>query len=289
MGHGTLRDGPGWRSIIYFKGCNFRCRWCGSPDTMSPSSEIMFHESRVKYPERLADSCPRGAIVVREKNISIERSLCRKCAVHECVVACIDGSVELSGRAATVGEIVGEVIQYRRAHREYGVTLSGGEAPMQWDFYLELLKAFKSHGMHTAVETNGSIARMADSFPWLDLMICDFKIADAGAHKRWTGRSNTATLRNIRKAVGAGIDVWVRIPVIPGVNDGENIEDTIEALRPLREKISVEILGYHRLGIYKWKALGKRYSLSAIEPSGDDKIISVGRRFTEAGFNVIRT
>jgi len=32
--HGVSKEGPGWRSIVYFKGCNFSCPWCGSPESI---------------------------------------------------------------------------------------------------------------------------------------------------------------------------------------------------------------------------------------------------------------
>ena len=32
--HGASKECPGWRSIVYFKGCNFCCPWCGSPGSI---------------------------------------------------------------------------------------------------------------------------------------------------------------------------------------------------------------------------------------------------------------
>ncbi|MEW6202388.1 MAG: glycyl-radical enzyme activating protein [bacterium] len=289
IGHGTMRDGPNWRSIIYFKGCNFRCRWCASPDSFFALPEILFFADRVKYPARVASSCPYGALKLKGNGVVLKRTACRGCRTFECANLCIDGSIELVGSVMTVEQIVGDVLHYRRAHADYGVTLSGGEPSLQWQFYLELLKAFKHHGLHTAVETNCSIKRIPESLPYLDLVICDLKLMDAQGHKQWTDRINRNVLRNIETIVKARKPLWVRIPVIPGINDGENIMKTIDFLQPMREHLLVELLGYHRLGVYKWKALGKRYALHHIEPPDNETIKKLERRFEGAGLKIIHT
>ena len=282
-GHGTLRDGPGWRSIIYFKGCNFRCAWCGSPDTMHTAPEVLLHADRVKYPDRTAASCKRGAIIKTEQGLQIDRTLCADCHTFDCARLCLDGAVERSGREATVRELLADVLPYQRAHRDYGVTLSGGEATLQWEFYMNLLGAFKAHGLHTAVETNGSSPRLPDSFPLLDLVICDLKHMDDDAHRRWTGRGNEDVLANIRAAAEADVALWVCIPVMPGINDGRNIDRTIDFLAPMRDRLRVELLGYHRLGVYKWRALGRDYKLDNVPPTANEDLKKLRAQFRDAG------
>lgn len=307
VGHGTMRDGPGWRTTIYFKGCNFRCAWCSSPDTFSGLREVMFFPDRVKYAGRLVGSCGRGAFYMVAdggvgtgggetgvngvvKGLVFDRSFCARCGGFDCAERCVDGSVEVAGREATVGELVAETMGYARAHEDYGVTLSGGEATLQRDFYLELLKSFKSHGLHTAVETNGSSERFAECFPWLDLAICDLKFVDEWEHEKWTGMGNEVVLRNIKAAAAEpGVELRVRIPVVPGVNDGENIDESIEFLKPMRDGLCVELLGYHRLGVYKWAALGKRYILDDVVCPDEVSMAELERRFAEAGLRVVRS
>lgn len=286
-GHGTMRDGPGWRSIIYFKGCNFRCKWCGSPDTISAAPGVLFFPERIKYPGRLIASCPYGALRLERGAGKIDRSVCASCRTRDCAAACIDCAIEASGREATVGQLVAEVLPYKRAHRDYGVTLSGGEPTLQWNFFIELLKAFRHHGLHTAVETNGSSPQLPESFPLLDLMICDLKLVDPAAHKKWTGRSNRIVLGNIRAAAESGVRLWIRIPVVPGVNDGENIDASIAFLLPIRDRLEIELLGYHKLGVYKWKAAGMKYTLGDVEPPAPDAISEIETKFVRAGFKLV--
>lgn len=287
IGHGTMRDGPGWRSIVYFKGCNFRCLWCGSPDTMSTDPEILYYPERVKQLARAVASCPSGALRAIGSDLQLERGTCRTCEDHHCVKTCLDGSVELSGRTVSVQEILDEILPYLRAHNQYGVTLSGGEATLQWDFYRALLQACRVHGLHTAVETNGSSPKLPESFPLLDLVICDLKHMDDREHRTLTGHGNATILNNIQAAAASSTELRIRIPLVPGINDGDNIKQCIQFLLPMKERLQVEILGYHRLGTYKWKALGRAYALAHVAPPDADAIRNVQNKIKRAGLTVI--
>jgi len=289
ISHGTTKDGPGWRSIIYFKGCNFHCRWCGSPETWSFERELLLYPEMEKYPERVAKSCPHGAITRAGEGTVTDRSICEKCECFECVDACIDGSRELAGREVTVDELVGEVSGYRQFHDEYGVTLTGGEVSCQWMFFLELLKGMKSRGIHTAAETNGSFDLLPGSLPWLDLAIIDLKHPDPVRHRNLTGYTNERTLENIAKLAEMRHPLWVRIPLVPGINDGEALDESAGLLQPFSEAIKVEILGYHRIGLPKWAALGKEYSFGRVEPPSESDLESARDVFRNRDFDVIVT
>lgn len=288
IGHGVVRDGPGWRSIVYFKGCNFVCAWCGSPETMSEKQGLMYFPDRLKYAARVAAACPRAALEMKSNTLQIDRARCADCTTLDCAYVCVDGAFERAGRDVSVGDVIEEILPFRRARDRYGATLSGGEATLQWTFYIELLKALKHHGLHTALETNGSVARLPESFSLLDLLIIDLKHADPAEHRRLTGCDNATVLRNIDRAAADNIPLWIRIPLVPGVNDGANIGDSITFLSPFKDKLSVEVLGYHRLGVYKWRALGMEYGLDSVEPPDDARIRDVESRFRNAGIDVIR-
>ena len=202
IGHGTTKDGPGWRSIVYFMGCNFSCRWCSSPHTLPEKPVLLLYPRLEKYPERDKESCPRGAVKTEDGKTVTDRSVCEGCETFDCVRYCIDGSREKAGTETTVEDVISEILPYRRFHKDYGVTISGGEPACQWEFFVELLKGMKAHGFHTACETNGSSPQLPKALPWLDLVICDLKHLDDGRHKELTGLSNKTLLQNI-KAIAA--------------------------------------------------------------------------------------
>lgn len=243
--HGSSKEGPGWRSIVYFKGCNFCCPWCGSPES------IPFGKTELTYK---------------------------------------DGSKEIIGKEVTIKEIIQEILPYQRFSKgnlPYGVTLSGGEPTVQWDFYLELLKALKYFNFPTAVETNGSSTQFITSLPYLDLVFCDLKHVNPGTHKKLVGKDNKQILYNIKQIYEAGRDLWIEIPVIPEYNDSEkNFQDIADFLSPMKNGLKVELLKYGRHGIYKWKALGKDYPLLHLIPPSNRKMAGLAKIIRSKGIKV---
>jgi pyruvate formate lyase activating enzyme len=290
IGHGTAKDGPGWRSIVYFKGCNFHCQWCASPQTIDARRSLLIYSNLEKYAERIAGACPRGAIYVADGHTHTDRRVCAACDAFECVSVCVDGSREIAGGETTVDEIISEVIQYKRFHKDYGITLSGGEPTCQWDFFIGLLKAARAHGLNTAVETNASSGRLLESLPFVDLFICDLKHADDAKHGELTGISNTMVLKNIKAIAEKGHPLWVRIPVVPGCNDCGNLDRTAEFLATVKNKeLKVELLGYHRLGVHLWGALGLEYACATVKPPTEEELERARGMFRSRGIEVIST
>ncbi len=289
VGHGTTKDGPNWRSIVYLMGCNFKCPWCSSPHTVAIGPNLLIHANLEKYPERISRSCLRGAISVAGGKTNTDRSVCVDCVSLNCVRFCIDGSREAVGQEVTVDEVISEILEYRRFHKEYGVTISGGEPTCQWNFFVALLKGLKAYGIHAAVETNGSSPMLPKALPWLDLVICDLKHMDDAKHRELTGLSNQVVLNNIRYIADTRHALWVRIPIVPGLNDGDNLERSAEFLESLDGNLRVEILGYHRLGAHNWKALGLPYECGDIVPPAEGEIEEMRDVFRRHGIDVIVT
>jgi len=289
VGHGTTKDGPNWRSIVYFMGCNFKCPWCSSPHTVNIGPSLLLHPDLEKYPERIVNSCPRGAITAAGGKTKTDRSVCADCVSFDCVRFCIDGSREAAGLEVSVDNVISEIQEYRRFHKNYGVTLSGGEPTCQWNFFVALLKELKTRGINTAVETNGSSPMLPKALPWLDLVICDLKHMDDTIHEELTGLSNQVVLNNLRYIAETQHPLWVRIPVVPGLNDGDNLERSAEFLNSLKGGLRVEILGYHRLGSHYWRALDLPYACESIVPPTEKEIEEMRALFRRQGLDVIIT
>jgi pyruvate formate lyase activating enzyme len=183
--------------------------------------------------------------------------LCGKCALY-----CPHDAREICGKAYTVEQVLGEVIKDKAFYETSGggVTFSGGECMLQIDFLTEILKACKENGIHTAVDTAGHVSY--DCFerilPYTDLFLYDVKCLDNEKHKKFVGVDNDRILANLRKLLEQGANVWVRVPVIPGVND------TVEEMKRLADFFDtagwpekVELLPYHAMGEHKYTALGR--------------------------------
>lgn len=183
----------------------------------------------------------------------------------------LGGKEKIVGKDVTVGEIIDVVerdrVYYKRSGG--GLTLSGGECLTQPDFAVALLKVAKERGINTAIESTGfaDFSVISRYLPYLDLYLMDIKHMNSAKHKEFTSQPNEKILENARKITNAGTRLIVRTPVIPTFNDTkEEIAAIAEFARSLRGVKEMHILPYHRIGMDKYKGLGREYSLTNIEP-----------------------
>lgn len=188
-----------------------------------------------------------------------------------------------TGKEMSVSEIIGELKSYLPfiEASNGGITVSGGEPLLQLPFLLELFKECKKLGIHTAIDSSGGCYSQAEQFQknlkevlqYTDLVLLDLKHIDQKKHKKLTGMSNKHILDFARFLSDQNVPVWVRHVLVPSVTDDE--EDLIklgEFIGTLNNVEKVEILPYHKLGVYKWEALGMEYPLEDIEPPSDDEV-----------------
>ena len=147
---------------------------------------------------------------------------------------CPTTAMELLGKKWSMTDLADELVKDRVYFEQSGggVTLSGGEATLQNDFCLALLKELKSRGIQTALDTCGQIPRtsLADVLPYVDILLYDLKEIDTARHKQFTGSGNEKILDNIIFAADyiknhiPRKTFWIRTPVIPQATDTpENI------------------------------------------------------------------
>jgi pyruvate formate lyase activating enzyme len=168
-----------------------------------------------------------------------------------------------------------------------GVTFSGGEPLMQPEFLASLLATCRSAGIHTAVDTCGYAPRrgLSEMVPLTDLFLYDLKFIDEARHRQYTGVSNASILDNLVWLGQAHDNIWIRVPVIPTVN---NDDREIEAIARFAASIpgvrQINVLPYHTTGIVKFRRLGQAYGLEDLEPPSGDSLKQVLEIF--AGFGL---
>ncbi len=241
-------DGPGIRTTVFFKGCNLRCAWCHNPESQFPKPQMMFYENR----------CTGCGICKRKCPHALEK--CDLCG--ECVLYCPHDARDICGKAYTVGEVMQEILKDKAFYEKSngGVTFSGGECMLQINFLEEALKACKKECIHTAVDTAGHVplAYFERIHPYTDLFLYDVKCYDHDTHRKYTGVSNELILSNLKSLLKMGKAVWIRIPIIPTVNDTEEEMQKIRAfLLSAGRPEKIELLPYHAMGERKYAALGK--------------------------------
>lgn len=262
-------DGPGIRTTVFFKGCNMHCAWCHNPESFSTDAELLFRREKCTCCGACTAVCPNGAHEIKADGTHVfDREKCAACG--KCAEVCPNDVLELSGREMTVEAVMKQIDKDAKYYRSSkgGVTFSGGEASLHFELLKKLLTACREKGYHTALETNGliSAAHLKELIPLTDLFLFDFKHSDPDALKKWASAPLAPILKSLAALEDAHAHVWLRCPVIPGVNDTDAYFEAICALKHQYTCIEkAEIMAYHDIGKTKWDALGIPYSLAALK------------------------
>ncbi|WP_196590449.1 glycyl-radical enzyme activating protein [Pectinatus frisingensis] len=267
--HYSLHDGPGIRTIIFFKGCPLRCRWCCNPESQNHYPEISYDEKRCLGNEICSECqkvCENNAIMFSsEGKAIIQRDKCSNCM--KCIAECPAKAYKKEGIEYTADELLDIVEQDSIFYRggNGGLTVSGGEPLIHGQFLIDLLKAAKKLRLSTAMETCGyaDYSILKQTAEYLDTILFDIKSLDNFKHIIYTGKSNQVILNNFESLCNdfPHLHKHVRTPVIPGFNN--SIEDLQKIEDYLKDKpaVTYEKLSYHRFGVGKYKTLGRKYPM----------------------------
>lgn len=283
--HFAVHDGPGVRVTIFLKGCPLNCIWCHSPESQNTGPELLLDREKCIGCKNCVKACPTGAI---SSPGIIEREACTLCGA--CVDVCYAGSIEQIGKMMPINEILQTVEKDRGILQDSGggVTLSGGDPMAQPEFTINLLRKLKDSGYHTALDTSGyaSWSLFDQALRYTDLILYDLKHIDSAKHLQYTGKDNKLILGNLNKAKRLNKHVWIRVPLIPGLNDNE---EHLTALARHVKSLGVDrtfFLPYHTLGVPKYESLGRKYILD-IAPHTLDRLRWVKKLVSETLDNVV--
>lgn len=266
-------DGPGIRTTIFFKGCPLNCLWCHSPESINRGKELLLFKNKCIGCKRCVEVCSNDAQIITSKERSVDRTKCNSCG--KCVEVCPVGALKMAGEEYSLEELYNVIEEDRCFYNnstDGGVTFSGGEVLLQYDFLYEILKKCKETGIHTVVDTSGyaswnilkNIAKVTDLF------LYDLKHMDSKKHREYTGVPNEIILDNLKNLSGLGSKIWVRAPMIPGYNATE--ENFIEMANFL-SKINVDkisLLNFNTSAGSKYNWINKVYALEGLEDISEE-------------------
>jgi len=250
----SVHDGPGIRVTFFLKGCPLSCWWCHNPEGLSQDPE------NVELVEKVGD----------KEFIKIEEA----------------------GRYYSSDDVL-EILEKEKifiSESKGGVTFSGGEPLLQIQFLKETLKACKTKGYHTAVDTSGysQPENFIKIIPFTDLFLFDIKHPDDTKHILYTGVSNKL-ISNFQLILDSRKDIMVRIPVIPNFNDDA---DSLNELKRFLLKSYTKnlkkicLLPYHRIGLSKYRKFKIPYRMNEVDQPSSGRMNELKKFFSETGIKV---
>ncbi len=220
---GTV-DGPGTRFVIFFQGCNLRCKYCHNPDTWD-------RESGMDY--------------------SVDEIFKKYNDVKEFITG--------------------------------GITISGGEPLLQFDFLLEVLKKFKKEGVHTVIDTSANcvnlkneenIKKIKDLMKYVDLVLLDIKHIDSNEHQKLTGLGNEKVIEFVKLLSEISQPVWIRHVLIPGITDKKkDLYKLGESISKFKNIEGIEVLPYHTMALNKYDNMGIDYPLKSVREATKEEAV----------------
>lgn len=250
----SVQDGPGIRTTVFFKGCPLKCPWCHNPEGIQPEIETIQ---------------------------SVQKVYGQEIPVTETI-----------GYPITVESLMNELMADRMFYQESGggVTFSGGEPLLQFDFLLELLQRCRKAHLHTCLDTSGygAFGQIESLIPWVNLFLFDLKFADPQKHLQCIGVPLEKILNHLSILHEKSAEVIIRIPLIPGINDDEiQMQQVTEILEPLKRFRRIDLLPYHRLGMSKYRKLKRNLDFTANDTHSLKRAQEVRNWLVQKGYRVI--
>lgn len=264
----TVRDGPGIRTTVFTKGCSLRCKWCHNPETIQMGLQVQYSASRCVHCGLCAKACSRFEPI---GGIRLDAPLCTACG--KCIEVCPAKALSFSGRELPAEEVAAMAAKDKVFFKTSGggVTISGGEPLLQQDLP-QVLRLLREQDIHTAVDTalNVPWENIERVLPYTSLFLADIKAMDETVHEKWTGCGNRLILENFQRLLKTDVEIWVRVPFIPGANDGEMPKIAEYLKTAAGDRVSLEVIPFHNYAANKYQSLGMSYAFEKEVPPEEE-------------------
>jgi pyruvate formate lyase activating enzyme len=285
----AIHDGPGIRTTVFMKGCPLTCQWCHNPEGIDSAPFVAYKKDRCIRCGACVDACPEQALQFESEGILPSGSSCHNC--FTCTEICPAEAREKVGRKVTTLALLNEIKKDIPFYDTSGggVTFSGGEPLMQAAFLIQMLKLCGSEQIHRAIDTTGHAAceTLMSIAGHTDLFLFDLKMMDSDKHKKYSGVTNHLILDNLSHLARQGVNIIIRIPMLPGVNDdAENLDRTGSFLNRLQTVTKVDILPYHDFQKSKYNRFEMLHNTDNITPPTREMLECAKKRLENFGLEV---
>lgn len=265
----ALHDGPGIRTTIFLKGCPLNCIWCHNPESKRLKPQLGFLAKNCIRCGKCQQICQNHVHMLKKNDVhEITFENCIQCGMCESV--CPNHALKIYGKPMNAKEILSNICRDKDFFDRSGggITISGGEPMMQFEALLDFVKKAKEKGLHICLDTCGysQTEKYRYISEYVDLFLFDYKITEESEHQKYTGVSNTLILKNLDYLCRNGNDVFLRCPIIPGINDNEKHYLAIAELSKKYSNIrQVNLMAYHDMAKGKATQIGETYPLEYLK------------------------
>jgi len=244
----SIHDGPGIRTVVFFKGCPLSCKWCSNPE--SQSGKIQTLKPLTK------DGKEQPCGTYRDIDSVMTEILQDKDFYEES-----GGGVTLSGGEALMQiDFVQALLSECKKNGLHTAIETSGFAPSE------------------------NFKRIINL---TDLFLFDIKHYDSYKHIQGTGVSNDVIVENLRMLIKAPKNVLVRIPVIPHFNDSAADAEKFAEFFAANNIREIQLLPFHQFGQNKYRQLGLTYEFDGYKSLHPEDLREYKDILTKASLKVI--
>ncbi len=259
----SLDDGPGIRTTVFLAGCNMRCIWCHNPETFEKVNLLYDDELCIKCGKCVV-VCDRGVHLIENRKHIINRTKCKNC--FKCVEVCAQKALKSNSKIYLESELEDIIMEDEDFYKmsDGGVTFSGGEPVLQSSELVNIFKFLHEKKVDIVIETalNYEFEMIEKLAEFISVFLIDIKVIDRKKHIDCTGMDNKKILQNIDALIKMQKRIWIRLPIIPNINMTlDDIRD-VGAFFNHKQIEHIELLPYHKMGIYKYRLCGYKYKLN---------------------------
>ena len=195
-----------------------------------------------------------------------------------------------AGKVLDSEKIVAEIAGYRNFIRTGGVTLSGGEPLLQPEFAADILNRCRQQGIHTALDTAGSIP-LHISKPVIDaadMLLLDIKSLNDELCRHLTGQNPEHTLATLDYCERTQKRTWLRYVLVPGLTlEKMLLEELADYVKDFSCIELIELLPFHKMGEFKWQEMNLEYQLENTPTPTKEELQMVKDIFDQRGLRYL--